>query len=462
MWCSQKSFSHRERERERESHASGYDVIYIDPPYNTQASFNEGNQVANDKENILPSKFIYRDKYSRNGWLNLLNERLNLAKNLLKEDGLIFISIDDNQQAYLKVLMDEIFGEENFIANFVWQKKHEGLAADSKFVKVLTEHILAYSKNIQQLTTNIYIQNIDDGSYKFSDEYIHERGKYKLIQLDFASLTWSERLDYPIKYNGKTYYAGGSQEKWNARHHGSHAVKDWRWRWSNQKVKWGIENGFIVFKNERVYTKQYQFVDNNNQKIERVSKFSNLILLAQGTEGAQEQKNIFATKVFDHPKPVDLIKYLINLHPNKNIKVLDFFAGSGTTGHAVWDLNRQDGGNRTFTLVTNNQNNIGINVTYERLFRVANGFGTKNEKVAWSEKNEAYCTNLKVFDINYFDTSIFNSEIEIEQLTNLLMKLFREFNIKINENVSEGKYLELLNHLLALKPQKSKENDEFN
>ncbi|WP_220190248.1 DNA methyltransferase, partial [Mesomycoplasma flocculare] len=104
-------------ERERERERGGFDIIYIDPPYNTEASKNDGNSIANEKEDIKASKFIYRDKFSRNGWLNLMNERLRLAKDLLKDDGIIFVSIDDAEQAYLKVLMDEIFGEENFVAN---------------------------------------------------------------------------------------------------------------------------------------------------------------------------------------------------------------------------------------------------------------------------------------------------------------------------------------------------------
>ncbi|WP_412031247.1 site-specific DNA-methyltransferase [Metamycoplasma buccale] len=436
-----------EREREREFDAN-YDLIYIDPPYNTESAGSEGNNFS-EKDEVLDSKFIYRDKFSRNGWLNMINERLKLARQLLKDDGVIFVSIDDTEQAYLKVLMDEIFGENNFICNFIWQKKNEGSAEDSKYLKVLTEYVLMYSKNIKNLKINTYEMDMDKGDYNLKDEYYKTRGMYKIKQLDFASLTWSNGLDYIIEYENKKYYAGGSLEQYKNRHNGNHAIKDWRWRWSKEKFEWGLENGFIVFKNNKVYTKQYQFIDNNDKKIQRTHKFSNLLLNYHGTQGTNEQKDLFVNKIFDHPKPSKLIKYLINFHANKNARVLDFFAGSGTTGHAVLELNREDGGARTYTLVTNNENNIAIDVAYERLFRINNGIGTKNEQnFKWLKNNEPYKQNLDVFKIDYYSTDIIESNNTI--IKNVFTQELKDFNIsKIDENEKE-----LLLNLTALKPQK--------
>ncbi|WP_416373440.1 site-specific DNA-methyltransferase [Mycoplasmopsis cynos] len=455
--------AHRERERERERAGAPakYDLIYIDPPYNTEATKSDGNSIANDKENVQATKFVYRDKYSRNGWLNLMNERLKLAKELLKDDGVIFVSIDDAEQAYLKVLMDEIFGEENFVANFVWQKKNEGSADDAKYVKILNEYILFYAKKIENIKTNSKILNIDDGSYKLIDEYVDTRGKYKLKQLDMASLSWSDGLDHVIKHEGKEYYAGGLKENWQERKRGNRAEKDWRWRWSAEKVKWGIKNGFVVFKNDKVYTKQYQFVDNNGNLIKRESKWSNLILDIHGSIGTNEQKNIFDRKVFDHPKPSILINFLINLSQiKKDSRILDFFAGSGTTAHAVLELNKEDGGNRTFTLVTNNENNIGIDVNYERLYRINHGIGTKGESFEWTNKNEPYKSNLNVYNIKYYDISLFNN-IDVKEIVKELIKLLKDFGVNSLSEESEKDYTNLLNSLLSLKPQ-LKENNESN
>ncbi|WP_341493835.1 site-specific DNA-methyltransferase [Mesomycoplasma ovipneumoniae] len=453
--------------------------MYIDPPYNTQASFNEGNQIANDKENILPSKFIYRDKYSRNGWLNLLNERLNLAKKLLKEDGLIFISIDDNQQAYLKILMDEIFGEENFVTNIVWVKKNSPGGNTSFDYKITqnTEYILTYAKNLNKCKFNY--QKYDEKDFKklgytLKDEYFDQRGYYKLIDLHHTSSTgafqYIKSLDYPIMAPDGTSFT---------LYLNKNNPESARYTWGKDTFVEGEKQGFIeIVKNSHgdwvAKRKQYQYVKFNprTKKIEQIDAgvpFKNIISDFYSLNGGLELKEIFNSKnIFDFPKPVELISHLINIHPNKNARVLDFFAGSGTTGHAVWNLNRQDGGKRSFTLITNNQNNIATDVTYERLFRISNGKGTENQEFDWSKNNKPYLQNLKVFDICYYNTQIFDSKSELDSkckldsenglndLVKLLLKLFKDFDIKVDSNHKDTKntrYIELLNHLLALKPQ---------
>ena len=349
----------------------------------------------------------------------------------------------------------------------LWQKKSEGSAEDSTYIKILTEYVLMYSKNITKLITNVYEDDLQTSDYNLKDQYYKTRGMYKLNQLDRASLTWSEGLDYIIEYEDKKYYAGGSLDQYKNRYNGKHAIKDWQWRWSKEKFEWGLKNDFIIFKNNKIYTKQYQFVDNNDNKIERRHKFSNLIINHHGTQGTSEQKDLFINKIFDHPKPTNLIKYLINLNPNKNARILDFFAGSGTTGHAVLELNREDGGSRTYTLVTNDENNIGSNVTYERLYRINNGKGTKGETdFKWLEKNEPYKQNLNVYNIEYFDASINNPEKD--ESDDVSLKLLKKLDDLLNSlnlksiGINSQQKINILSELNALDKKEITNESKWN
>ncbi|QJR43246.1 site-specific DNA-methyltransferase [Mycoplasma miroungigenitalium] len=409
-----------ERESERGLEFN-YDVIYIDPPYNTEASKNDGNSVANDKEFVDSNKFIYRDKYSRNGWLNMINERLRMAKDLLKEDGVIFVSIDDNEQAYLKVLMDEIFGEENFVANMI--NKTGAGRSDSKNIAIKKEYVLCYQK------TNLFIANKKSSNienYKYKDN----NGFYSRNSFDRQGLRYSPSLDYEIiAPDGSKIYPGNSKEKWLDRQKNKNIERDWCWTLSKKEYKNRNDNGLIewykVNNQWRVAYKKY--FDANDKSI----PYSDLIN-DKSYNGMYEIKQIFNNRVFNYPKSIELIKYLLNLCQNKNARILDFFAGSGTTAHAVMELNREDGGNRTYTLVTNNENNIADEITYERLYRINNGKGTKGETFDWLKKNEPYRENLNVFNIVKYNTSINNTEDDNTKIKSIFRNSLTYFGISDN------------------------------
>ena len=358
------------------THKGRIDIIYIDPPYNT------GN-----KDFVYMDEFVKKeDAYRHSMWLSFMNERLNIAQRLLKKDGLIFVSIDDNEFAQLKMLMDEIFFQENFVLSMPRITKKSGKTTTA-YAKN-HDYILVYTKRDQDI---FVMEEHTDPAFKYSDKYERERGKYKLNQtLDYDSLSYSSSLDYPLEIEGETFYAGGDIEKWKERQAGNHKRADWAWRWSKKLFDFGYKNGFVVIKRKedgsaRIYTKTYLnakiekdingepcIVYNKRTKATSSIEFINNIY--SNDNAKKNLKSFGLADKFDYSKPVDLIKKMIKAYYRKDAIVLDFFAGSGTTGQAVLELNADDGGNRKFIICTNNQNNICKEITYRRISDVIHSY----------------------------------------------------------------------------------------
>ena len=358
------------------THEGKIDVIYIDPPYNT------GN-----KDFIYNDSFVdSEDGYRHSKWLSFMNKRLRIAKRLLSDKGVIFISIDDNEQAQLKLLCDDILAERNFVANYIWQST-AGSNTGTDIVTV-TEYILVYSKNRDYVQFDGMLSS--EESFPYEDEYVKNRGRYALDKLDRRRVGghYSDALNYAITMpDGTMRYPGGTNTK---------SQEGWNYLWSKSKVEWGIQNDFIVFKKSKglwnVYNKRYSKIDNSGNIIERSIPFRNLITSDQcnTAQGTAEITSIFSIRPFDFPKPSKLIKHLLmnTVRSKKKSTILDFFAGSGTTLHATMQLNSEDGGHRQCILVTNNENNICEEVTYERNKRVINGYTTpKGEQVEGLKNN---------------------------------------------------------------------------
>ncbi len=311
------------------THREAIDVIYIDPPYNT------GN-----KDFKYNDRFVDReDTYRHSKWLSFMSKRLKLAKNLLKPTGIIFISIDDNEQANLKLLCDQIFGEENFVCQFIWRKK-KGWGRGAKFCIPHTEYILCYTKQYNQ-TKEFFVsmpQNRIDNYDQKDDE-----SSYQLLTLEHSSPKGAyirKTLQYDLQIDGKDIFCSTGQ-----------------WLWKKERVLEEYKNGNVVLKEDK----------DNRIRAFKKCRLTNLtttpssIIDEQGMDNnaaTNELRSILNNDITMFPKPVKLIKYLLTMVNNSNALILDFFAGSGTTGHAVLDLNKEDGGSRRFILCTNNENNI--------------------------------------------------------------------------------------------------------
>ena len=249
---------------------------------------------------------------------------------------------------------------------------------------------MCYCKN-SALTEQVFEKNknaFDVKRYRYKDEYFESRGPFYFDSLDRGSIRYCDSLNYEIKApNGDSIYPNGRKEFEN---------DGWTWKWSKEKVEWGIENGFIsIEKNSKskngwsVKYKIYLNVDNEGQKIEKSVPYKNLITDILNADASARMKEIFQAKVFDYAKPLELIEFFLRcVKTDKSSIILDSFAGSGTTAHAVLNLNKQDGGNRKFILVE--MEDYAETITAERVRRVIDGYGEGKNAVEGTGGSFAY------------------------------------------------------------------------
>ena len=344
------------------------DVIYIDPPYNTGNDFVYNDDFKQDSyeykiaNNLIDAQGLKTTTNQKTegrfhtNWLNMIYPRLELARKLLKDDGVIFISIDDNEQARLKLICDEIFGEQNFVAPIIWRKKNTGGGSDKITIEIETEYILCYAKFKDKFSINS--KPIDTSKYLYQDDHYKTRGKYNITDLDHvcsnSSFKYHESLDYEIQAPDGT---------WFKNYRNVLKPKSYAYTLGKDLFDFSNQNGFIEIKKNsygawKAYRKSYELVTidrKNKQIVKRTDGNSYNNILDEGNittaNGKRELIKILNDKDFSFPKPPDLVKYLINFHRNKNTLVLDFFAGSGTTAQAVMALNQEDGGTRRYILV---------------------------------------------------------------------------------------------------------------
>lgn len=324
------------------THAGKIDVIYIDPPYN------RGKNDFRYNDDYI----VKEDGYKHSKWLSFMEERLIVAKELLSDKGLIFISIDDNEIAQLRLLMDEIFGESNFINSFIWKRNSSVKTEKDKFT-INTEYVLLYAKSLQFELNPAYKPLSDSTRKMYSKNDNDGRGFYRLYPLQKPKDPGPETTYDYVDNNGKI---------WKCPKNG--------WRMKYEKLKELENDGRLSLENKSLNEKAYwNERENEGKKIDTLWND-----LPENTTGSSELEKVMEEKnTFSNPKPIKLIQRCLEIS-SKNATVLDFFAGSGTTAQAVLALNKDDGGNRKFILCTNNENNICEKVTYERIKRVIHGY----------------------------------------------------------------------------------------
>lgn len=344
----------------RNNYSNKIDVIYIDPPYNTgnddfvypdkfEYSDIQLEEIFGMAEKDISKLDVLKESKSHSAWLTFMYPRLWLAKQLLTDNGVIFISIDDNEQADLKLLMDDIFGENNLISQLIRRTINSG-KQDSKKISTYHEYLLVYSTNKNKVNIHKKLKSEEERKklYPLVDKHVKSRGRYYISQLNKGSLQYSDTLNYPIlSPDGTEIWPGkGFDDKTKI------------FRWSKEKVQWGIENDFITFKKVnqkwKVYAKSYEFRDNNNNEVIPSNPHTSLDFdnkKYSNFNATPTLNKLMDGKYFNFPKPVIFVKEIIQMISSSKSIVLDFFAGSSTTAEAVMQLNAEDGGNRKFIMV---------------------------------------------------------------------------------------------------------------
>lgn len=324
----------------KETYNGKVKMIYIDPPYNTGKDFVYSDNFTESIDEYVERSGDFDEEGNRlvknldsNGrfhtdWLNMIYPRLKLARNLLSDDGVIFISIDDNEQANLKRVCDEIFGEQNFIATFIWQKTYSP-KNNNKFVSEDHDFIISYSRNKLILDELNRLDRSDESDLMYVNDDNDGKGKYRL-----SDLTIGDKKGYDIHWNGKIYKEPPTRG----------------WAFTEKRMYELIKEGRVYLpddENKRPAYKRY------------LSEVPGIIsktilpyeLVGHTQSSKQALDRLVGINIFDYPKPVELIKYFEIIASDKNSLIIDFFSGSGTTAEATMKLNAEDGGNRKYILV---------------------------------------------------------------------------------------------------------------
>lgn len=378
------------------THKGKIDVIYIDPPYNT-----------GHKDFIYDDAFVDRqDGYSHSKWISFMEKRLKIAHSLLKSSGTIFISIDDNEYANLKLLCDEIFGEENMISDIIWNSRKS--VSNDAVVSLNHNYTLVYTRNINEFNKVKHLFKLPNNENGFANPDDDPRGPWKADPFDAPAIR--PNLTYEI-INPNT---GEKFLPPNGRH----------WRTEKNKYFELLADNRIVFgKTGKSKPQQKRFLYEAKEK--GATPKSLWDDCGTATDGTKELQDIFGSKAFDTPKPTGLIKKIIDLAGDKDSLILDFFAGSGTTAQSVLEKNKEDGGNRHFILCTNNDGNICSEVTYPRICTVITG-----KRQDGSKYSDGIATNMKYYKTDFIDKE--SEEIYEDLLVHIKEMIQLEYGVKVD------------------------------